>query len=99
MSYSKVISQKINATTLNEKYEFELSVDNTEQMGNISRGLYYNLFSLEIGEILNSPPDTPTDGDTYIVGINPTGDWAYWDGIVVMYSSEIGWMRQGNLMI
>jgi hypothetical protein len=49
---------------------------------------------------LTSPPATPADGDTYIVGAAATGDWAaqddevaVWDGAAwVFYAPRVGWV-------
>ena len=38
---------------------------------------------------LTSPPASPANGDTYIVGASATGDWASQDGNVAIYNS--GW--------
>lgn len=48
---------------------------------------------------LNAPPATPTEGDRYIVGPNPSGAWAgqggriaaYWGGIWVFLQPREGW--------
>lgn len=42
---------------------------------------------------LNTPPGSPAEGDTYIVGASPTGAWAaYSEGDVALYTSA-GWTQ------
>lgn len=55
---------------------------------------------------LNTPPSSPAEGDTYIVGASPTGDWSGHAGHVAGYYSGwriktpqagwTGWTRNGN---
>src|SRR5574343_1501684 len=48
---------------------------------------------------LNAPPATPTEGDRYLVGPNPSGAWAgqagriaaFWGGIWVFVAPRDGW--------
>ncbi len=41
---------------------------------------------------LTTPPDSPTDGDRYIVGAGATGDWAGWDLNVALWTDG-AWLR------
>lgn len=44
------------------------------------------------GYLTNTPPASPADGDTYIVGAAPTGAWAGKAGSVARWSSvQNGW--------
>lgn len=53
-----------------------------------------------IDKDLSTPPGSPSDGDTYIVGSSPTGDWAgnanavayYYNGTWYLYPAKAGWM-------
>nr|WP_070961001.1 DUF2793 domain-containing protein [Hyphomonas sp. Mor2] len=53
-----------------------------------------------ISATLASPPETPVDGDRYIVGASSEGDWtgadgqvaAYQDGAWLFYPPQTGWM-------
>jgi len=42
-----------------------------------------------ISRVLNTPPASPAEGDTYIVGASPTGAWAGQAGKVALYFA--GW--------
>jgi hypothetical protein len=58
------------------------------------------------GYLTNTPPGSPVDGDTYIIGAAPTGVWASSAGKVTRYSSlavawefytpKNGWMLGDN---
>lgn len=45
-----------------------------------------------INQTTQSPPESPTDGDTYIAAAGSTGAWAGWDGSIVRYENG-GWYR------
>ena len=45
------------------------------------------LTQLSVAEVLSTPPGTPANGDTYIVGASPTGAWAgHDDDVAVWYT-------------
>lgn len=58
------------------------------------------------GYLTNTPPASPSNGDTYIIGAAPTGVWAGQGGNVTRYSTvtsswefytpKNGWMLQAN---
>ena len=58
------------------------------------------------GYLTNTPPGSPSDGDSYIIGAAPTGAWAGQGGKVTRYSTvavawefytpKNGWMLQAN---
>lgn len=41
----------------------------------------------------NTPPGSPTDGDSHIVTATATGAWAGWEGSIAYYQSGTGWLR------
>jgi hypothetical protein len=58
------------------------------------------------GYLTNTPPGSPSDGDSYIIGAAPTGAWAGQGGKIARYSTvaaawefytpQNGWMVQAN---
>ncbi len=42
--------------------------------------------------VRTSPPDTPLEGDRYIVGEGANGDWAGHDRNLAFYDSDAGWL-------
>jgi hypothetical protein len=62
------------------KIPFSFQASDFEQVNVLDKGL-------------NTPPVSPNDGDAYIIGTSPTGDWAdrYPEEAVVWSSSESAW--------
>jgi len=58
------------------------------------------LAQLSVVDIANAPPESPSDGDTYIVGSSPTGAWAgetnsvayYYGGEWRLYPPKAEWI-------
>ena len=59
---------------------------------------------------LNTPPGSPSVGDTYVIGTTPTGDWSGQAGniavrsntswiIIAPYTGAMGWIRDENLWV
>lgn len=58
------------------------------------------LCQLSVIDRINTPPASPSDGDTYIIGSSPTGAWAgeansvayYYSGEWRIYPASAGWI-------
>lgn len=48
-------------------------------------------FLTPVKSILNTPPGAPSDGDRYIVGCSPTGDWVGQEGNIAEWKGTYFW--------
>lgn len=77
------------STWLGVVEEIEAAQNNKHLTANTTfRRLFILARGSALDKDLSTPPSTPADGDTYIVGASATGAWAGHDGDIAYYSTN-----------
>lgn len=90
---SDVISKLMTNTALTnyQMMNISSSIKFARTCGYSSNYNYNPTTKSDVIAILDEPPQEPVFGDRYIVGNEPSGDWAGHKGNIAVYSEQFGW--------